>query len=144
MYMWAQVQTLGSAPKTCSLEKQLCHGLAFPFPSAVIPRVESLRSQLIALKGHTLCDKGVGQAFVILPLPFMTMTFGQMKQYCCVPASRAVTVRALHSLFPVSRGQQFKQSIHPKLLGRCWQCLGWPLCSVMQHVVLLYIIDINY
>lgn len=60
---------------------------------------------MIALKGHMLCDKGMGQAFVILPLPLMTMTFGQMKQCGCVSASRAVTVRALHSLFPASQGQ---------------------------------------
>lgn len=26
------------------------------------------------------------------------------------------------------QGIQFKQYVHPKLLGRCWQCLGWPLC----------------
>lgn len=73
---------------------------------------------MIALKGHTLCDKGMGQAFVILPLPLLTMTFGQMKQCCCVPASRAVTVCAFHSPFPASPGHPVQAVRSPQASGQ--------------------------
>lgn len=97
--------------------KQLCHALAFPFPFADVPQVESLGSQRMALKGHALHEKAEGQIFVILPLRLMTKTFSLMKQCRCVPTSRVVTARAYHSLFLASWGQQFMQHAHPGLLG---------------------------
>lgn len=114
--------------------KQLCWALVFPFCFASVPRVESLRSHTMALKGHDPCAQNQWNK------PFSSFRCCSWARLSALWNNAAVSLPTLPWQFIdlalyswLSRGQQFMQHTHPGFLGSCWwhqggHSAGW--CNI--------------